>query len=58
MPRRYCVTFRPRPRALSATCVGMADEALYAAKRGGRNGIRLVDCYGVNYSTGAFRRSA
>ena len=38
--------------------VQLADEALYAAKRGGRNGIRVVDCYGVNYSTGAFRRSA
>jgi diguanylate cyclase (GGDEF)-like protein len=48
----------PGPDCSPAGAVQMADEALYAAKRGGRNGIRLVDCYGVSYSTGAFRRSA
>jgi diguanylate cyclase (GGDEF)-like protein len=48
----------PRLGRSSDGAVQLADEALYAAKRGGRNGIRVVDCYGVNYSTGAFRRSA
>jgi diguanylate cyclase (GGDEF)-like protein len=48
----------PGPDCSSEGAVQIADEALYAAKRGGRNGIRLVDCYGVSYSTGAFRRSA
>ena len=48
----------PRLGRSSDGAVQLADEALYAAKRGGRNGIRVVDCYGVNYSTGEFRRSA
>jgi PleD family two-component response regulator len=48
----------PRVGRSSEGAVQLADEALYSAKRGGRNGIRVVDCYGVNYSTGAFRRSA
>ena len=48
----------PRPGRSSEGALQLADEALYAAKRGGRNGIRVVDCYGINYSTGAFRRSA
>jgi len=48
----------PRPGRSPEGALQLADEALYAAKRGGRNGIRLVDCFGVNYSTGEFRRSA
>jgi diguanylate cyclase (GGDEF)-like protein len=48
----------PRTGRSPEGAVQLADEALYGAKRAGRNGIRLVDCYGVNYSTGAFRRSA
>lgn len=56
---RYTRLYLPAARVLlPLIAVQLADEALYCAKRGGRNGIRVVDCYGINYSTGAFRRSA
>jgi diguanylate cyclase (GGDEF)-like protein len=48
----------PRPGRSPEDAVQLADEALYAAKRSGRNAIRLVDCYESNYSTEALRRSA
>jgi diguanylate cyclase (GGDEF)-like protein len=48
----------PRPGRGPEDAVRLADEALYAAKRSGRNAIRLVDCFEVNYSTEALRRSA
>ncbi|HEY2036062.1 MAG TPA: GGDEF domain-containing protein [Steroidobacteraceae bacterium] len=48
----------PRQGRSPEGAVQLADEALYSAKRAGRNGIRVVDCLDVNYSTGAFRRSA
>jgi diguanylate cyclase (GGDEF)-like protein len=48
----------PRPGRSPEDAVRLADEALYEAKRAGRNMIRLVDCGEINYSTDAFRRSA
>ena len=48
----------PRPGRSPEDAVRLADEALYEAKRAGRNMIRLVDCDQINYSTDAFRRSA
>ena len=38
--------------------VQVADEALYSAKRSGRNCISVVDCDQVMFSTGTFRRRA
>jgi diguanylate cyclase (GGDEF)-like protein len=38
--------------------VQVADEALYSAKRSGRNCVNVVDCDQVLFSTGTFRRSA
>jgi diguanylate cyclase (GGDEF)-like protein len=38
--------------------VQVADEALYSAKRSGRNCISVVDCDELLFSTGTFRRSA
>jgi diguanylate cyclase (GGDEF)-like protein len=48
----------PRPGRTPEDAVQLADEALYSAKRAGRNVIHLVDCCEGNYSTDAFRRSA
>jgi diguanylate cyclase (GGDEF)-like protein len=38
--------------------VQVADEALYSAKRSGRNCISVVDCDQLMFSTGTFRRRA
>ncbi len=38
--------------------VQAADEALYSAKRSGRNCVTAVDCDHLDFSTGNFRRSA
>jgi diguanylate cyclase (GGDEF)-like protein len=38
--------------------VQVADEALYGAKRSGRNCVIAVDCDQVHFATGAFRRRA
>src|SRR5882757_4018608 len=38
--------------------VQVADEALYSAKRSGRNCVNVVDCDQMLFSTGTFRRSA
>jgi diguanylate cyclase (GGDEF)-like protein len=38
--------------------VQVADEALYSAKRSGRNCISVVDCDQLLFSTGTFRRRA
>jgi len=38
--------------------VQVADEALYSAKRSGRNCVSVVDCDQTMFSTGTFRRRA
>jgi diguanylate cyclase (GGDEF)-like protein len=49
---------RPKLGRTSDGAVQLADEALYGAKRGGRNCVRLVDSDYALFTTGSFRRRA
>src|SRR5215470_13663227 len=48
----------PRVGRSPEGAVQIADEALYSAKRTGRNCVSVVDCDQLMFSTGNFRRSA
>jgi diguanylate cyclase (GGDEF)-like protein len=48
----------PRVGRSPEGAVQVADEALYSAKRSGRNCISVVDCDQALFSTGTFRRRA
>jgi diguanylate cyclase (GGDEF)-like protein len=48
----------PRTGRSPEGAVQVADEALYSAKRSGRNCVKVVDCNQAMFSTGTFRRSA
>ena len=48
----------PRVGRSPEGAVRIADEALYSAKRSGRNCVSLVDCDETLFSTGSFRRRA
>jgi diguanylate cyclase (GGDEF)-like protein len=49
---------RPKMGRSTEGAVQIADEALYSAKRGGRNCVKLVDSDYALFTTGSFRRSA
>ncbi len=48
----------PRQGRSPEGAVQLADEALYSAKRSGRNCVAVVDTEYTTYSTGSFRRRA
>ena len=49
---------RPKTGRTTEGAVQIADEALYSAKRSGRNCVKLVDSDHTLFTTGSFRRSA
>jgi diguanylate cyclase (GGDEF)-like protein len=49
---------RPKSDRSADGAVQLADEALYGAKRGGRNCVKVVDCDYALFTTGSFRRRA
>jgi diguanylate cyclase (GGDEF)-like protein len=49
---------RPKLGRTPEGAVQLADEALYSAKRGGRNCVKLVDSDYALFTTGTFRRRA
>jgi diguanylate cyclase (GGDEF)-like protein len=48
----------PRAGRSPEGAVELADEALYSAKRSGRNSVAVVDTEYTMFSTGSFRRRA
>jgi len=49
---------RPKMGRSTEGAVQIADEALYSAKRDGRNCVKMVDSDHALFTTGSFRRSA